>query len=96
MLRPDPGLGDQFAQGSVNAGGSLTLDQTCRVRPGDEYEVMVEGQALLADAPESLAQRPLDGVALDRTADLLADRDPEALCWSSPAGTGASAERGKV
>ena len=52
------------------------LDQGADLRAGDEDEVVL-GRQLLRQAPERLAQRPLDPVALDRAADLAAHRDPQ-------------------
>ena len=52
------------------------LDQGADLRPGDEDEVVL-GRQLLRQPPERLAQGPLDAVALDRAADLAADRDAE-------------------
>ena len=43
---------------------------------GDEDEVVARRQPV-GEAPEGLAQGPLDPVAVDRAADLAADRDAE-------------------
>ena len=73
----DPGFGEQFPQRAVDAGRSLTLDQTSSVGPRDQ-DVVVIGRKAASQAREGLAQRPLDRVALHGPADPAADGDPEA------------------
>ena len=57
-------------------GSALALEQLRELRAGDEDEVVFLGQPV-AQAPEGLAQRPLDPVAVDRAADFAAGRDAQ-------------------
>ena len=52
------------------------FDQAGDVAAADEDEVVAVGKPV-GESPERLAHRPLHLVAIDRTADLAADRDAE-------------------
>src|SRR5665811_2481902 len=56
--------------------GTLSLDQFADLHPRHDDEIMPRRKPV-GDAPEGLAQRPLDTVAVDRAADLAAHRDAE-------------------
>ncbi len=62
-------------------------------RPGDEHEVVLLGEPV-SEAPEGLAEDPLDPVALDRAADLAAggDAEPHVLALLVLAGEGVEDE----
>ena len=73
MERPP---GQRLFEALGDAAAALALDQVADLRAGDDDEVVALRQPV-GEAPEGLAQRPLDLVALDRAADLAADRDAE-------------------
>jgi len=70
------GLVEQRRQRGRQPRRAFPVDQAGDVAAADEDEVVAVGKPV-GESPERLAHRPLHLVAIDRTADLAADRDAE-------------------
>src|SRR4051794_28768580 len=76
VLTREAGIGQELAQGFLDALFAAVLREAPGIRPGDDHEVVTTTE-LVGGGPEGFPQEALDSVALHGAAELPSHRDAE-------------------